>query len=76
VEQPQRHDWRSSRTSATDAKLQVNAVDEVLGAHRLHDWIFDGETDRSGTSLRTGATGSNREVVDVSAGWPGGAGWR
>ena len=31
VEQPQRHDRRSSRTSATDAKLQVNVVDEVLG---------------------------------------------
>src|SRR6266540_1682815 len=27
-----------------------------------------------GTSLRTGATGSNREVIAVSAGWPGGAG--
>jgi hypothetical protein len=37
VEQPQRHDWRSSRTSATDAKLQGNVVDEVLGTHRLHD---------------------------------------
>lgn len=49
-------------------------MEEVLGTHRLHDQIFDGETDRSGTSLRTGATGSNREVIDVSAGWPRGAG--
>jgi hypothetical protein len=76
VEQPQRHDWRSSRTSATDAKLQGNAVDEVLGTHKLHDEISDGETDRSGTSLRTGATGSNREAINVAAGWPCGAGWR
>jgi hypothetical protein len=45
-------------------------------AGRLHDWIFDGETDRSGTSLRAGATGSNREAINASAGWPCGAGWR
>jgi hypothetical protein len=36
VEQSQRlHGWRSSRTSATGAKQQVNAADEILGTHRF-----------------------------------------
>jgi hypothetical protein len=34
LRRPQRHDWRSSRTSATDAKPQVNAMDKVFGIHR------------------------------------------
>jgi len=28
------------------------------GGMRLHDWIFDGKSERSGTSPRTSATGS------------------
>jgi dihydrofolate reductase len=34
------------------------------GGERLHDWIFDGKPERSGTSPRTSASGSNREVLD------------
>lgn len=34
------------------------------GGERLHDWIFGGKSDRSGTSPRTSATDSNREVLD------------
>lgn len=33
---------------------------------RLHDWAFDGKSERSGTSPHTCATGSNREVLDPS----------
>jgi dihydrofolate reductase len=36
------------------------------GGEQLHDWIFDGKTEQSGTSPRTSATGSNREVMDES----------
>ena len=36
VKQSQRlHGWRSSPTSATGAKQQVNAADEILGTHTL-----------------------------------------
>jgi dihydrofolate reductase len=35
------------------------------GGERLHDWIFDGSAERSGTSPRTSVTaGSNREMMD------------
>ena len=34
------------------------------GGMRLHDWIFDGSAERFGTSPRTSATGSNRDVMD------------
>ncbi|MDP9288569.1 MAG: dihydrofolate reductase family protein [Thermoproteota archaeon] len=33
---------------------------------RLHDWVFDGKTERTGTSPRTSGAGSNREVLDES----------
>ena len=36
------------------------------GGQRLHDWVFGGKTERSGTSPRTSTTGSNREVMDES----------
>ena len=36
------------------------------GGQRLHDWVFGGKAERSGTSPRTSATGSNREVMDES----------
>ncbi len=35
-----------------------------IGGERLHEWIFGGETDRSGTAPRTSASGSNREILD------------
>lgn len=34
------------------------------GGERLHDWIFGGKSDRSGTSPRTSAIDRNREVID------------
>jgi len=34
------------------------------GGERLHDWIFGGSSEKSGTSPRTSATGSNREVME------------
>ncbi len=36
------------------------------GGQRLHDWVFGGTSDRTGTSPRTSATDSNREVMDES----------
>ncbi len=33
-------------------------------AGRLHDWIFTGTTERSATSPRDSASGSNRAVID------------
>src|SRR5712692_227161 len=43
-----------------------DGVERLLGdgGERLHDWIFDGTAERAGTSPRTSATGSNREVMD------------
>jgi len=35
-----------------------------IGGERLHEWIFGGETDRSGTAPSTSARGSNREILD------------
>ncbi len=34
------------------------------GGDLLHDWIFGGTSDRTGTSPRTRATDSNRQVMD------------
>jgi hypothetical protein len=36
------------------------------GVERLLAWVFDGNTERSRTSPRTSATGSNREVLEES----------
>jgi len=33
------------------------------GGERLHDWIFSGSPERSGTSPRTSATGINRAIM-------------
>jgi dihydrofolate reductase len=43
-----------------------DSIDMPLGegGERLHDWVFGGKSERSGTSPRTSASGSNREVLD------------
>ncbi len=50
VEQSQRfHGWRSSPTSATGAKPQVNATQEILGTHRS---VTEIDTDEVAPSLK------------------------
>lgn len=43
-----------------------DSIEQPLGegGERLHDWIFSGKDDRSETSPRTNATGSNRDVIE------------
>jgi len=36
------------------------------GGERLYDWIFNGSSERSGTSPRDSATGKNREVMEAA----------
>ena len=43
-----------------------DSVDQPLGegGERLHDWIFGGQDERSGTAPRGSATGANRRILD------------